>query len=144
MRKPGEFHRLRLAVGAARKRDAENLACGDGVFTKCLVKVAYPEKEDCIGVFLFHLQILEHKRGFCYLCHIGRLSVMGIQAVLFREVLIKYRKEPRGHAHINYKAHHVVGNLYEGAGGEGRVDFYSLKRKRHKGTENGGENNHRE
>ncbi len=32
MRKSGEFHRLRLAVGAAGESDAENLARGDGIF----------------------------------------------------------------------------------------------------------------
>lgn len=65
--KPGQFDMLRHPIGPSRQRDAEYFRSRDGIFGKCLIEIADPEKQHCIGMFLFHLDVLLHQRSLNYL-----------------------------------------------------------------------------
>lgn len=70
MRKPGKRHILRLPVGAAGERDAQNLRRRHGIVGKSLVEVAHTKQQHRIGMLCFHLEVLLHERGLNnFLCH---------------------------------------------------------------------------
>jgi len=58
----GQLDVGRLAVGAARQGDAEDLAGGYGVVRECLVEVTDAEQQYRVGMFLLHLIVLGHQR----------------------------------------------------------------------------------
>ena len=70
MRESGKLHRLCLAVGTPREGYAQNLAGSNRIIGKSFIKVAHTKQEYRIGMFLLHLQILEHKGCLCYFCHL--------------------------------------------------------------------------
>ncbi len=62
MRKSRQFNTAVAAVGAGCKRYAENFRCLLSVVTEHLIKVADPEYQYRVGMFLFHLLILLQQR----------------------------------------------------------------------------------
>ena len=82
MRESGQLDVCRLAVGAAGEGYAENFRRGYGVVGKSLVEVAHPEEQNRVGMFLLHLDILGHERGFGYFCHFFRGKVNKVLKVL--------------------------------------------------------------
>lgn len=51
-------------------------------------------------------------------------------------LLSEHSHEPLGDEHVYEHTYDVVGDGYERAGGEGRVDFETLEGERHEGAEN--------
>ena len=94
-------------------------------------------------MLLLHLDILRHERSLYYFGHFnGIVSILdcGASRGLFRKNI----QHPYRHADIDEEADHVVGDLDEGAGGEGGVYFEAFEGEGDEGAEDGGEDHHAE
>ena len=68
--KTRHFDAFAHAIAAAGERDAQYLACRDGILVVGFVEVAHAIKEHRIGVLALHLvEVLHHRGKFFTLCH---------------------------------------------------------------------------
>ena len=95
VREPCQFHMLCRPVGAASECDAENFRCRYCIVRECFVEVAHAKKEYCIGMFLFHLDILFHQRSFYdSLCHGYRFLMVSGADFSLKNRIVKLQKLP--------------------------------------------------
>ena len=64
VRKACEFYSGSIAVGTFGKSDAKDFRCSNSIIGKSFIEIAHSEKKHCIGMLLFHLEILLHQWSF--------------------------------------------------------------------------------
>ena len=62
MRKSGQFNILGRTIGSAREGYAQYFRCFDSIVGEGFIEIADTEKQNCVGMFGFHLDVLLHQR----------------------------------------------------------------------------------
>jgi hypothetical protein len=83
MRKPRQFRSRSAAIVPFGKGDTKYPAGRYRIFTKSFIKVAYPEKQDRIRIFLLDGFMLLHQRGIGGVAFGHKIERKGFLPMLF-------------------------------------------------------------